>query len=294
MKTPSIQMVQALCLIGLFTGPFQVLCLREIPLTMFYNSVDDQYVNCSLETELELTKSGKIPLPEQYNATWKKATQHWDSLSQTVRSFSAIYGTAIVAYTVGDSLYRDFNTAAREAGKSQDSYEQYAFKDFHLLLTKALQAKKTSNCCEVFRGINGIHFATSNKAVVRFGQFASSSLDKKVAQGYGEDTFFSIKTCYGVPIRDFALNKTEKEVLIPPYETFTVTNYTKTQKGIFIRLESLSVFSRFNCEELKGVNTKKAIITGAVVLGVIVSVGLIIGLVVVQTRKLRQRRSVPI
>ncbi|XP_032090751.1 erythroblast NAD(P)(+)--arginine ADP-ribosyltransferase-like isoform X2 [Thamnophis elegans] len=229
-----------------------VLCLVEIPLNMFSNSMDDQYIDCSSTREFKLQESGNIPLEEKYQKTWETAKSHWDSLGQTVGSFSAIYGTAIVAYTVGDSLYRDFNTAAREAGKSQDSYEQYAFKDFHLLLTKALQAKKkTSDCYEVFRGINGIHFTTSNKAVVRFGQFASSSLDKKVAQGFGEDTFFSIKTCYGVPIHDFSFHEKQKEILIPPYETFTVTNYTKTQNGIFIRLESLKVYSHFNCEVLK-------------------------------------------
>ncbi|XP_013927712.1 PREDICTED: erythroblast NAD(P)(+)--arginine ADP-ribosyltransferase-like [Thamnophis sirtalis] len=235
-----------------FNFPGQGLPSNQITLDMSENSADDQYIDCNPKREDELKNSEKLPLPEKYVETWEKAKSHWNSLGQTVGSFNRIYGIVIVAYTVGDHLYRDFNTAAREAGKSQDSYEQYAFKDFHLLLTKALQAKKkTSDCYEVFRGIKNIHFATSDKAYVRFGHFASSSLDKKGAQGFGEDTFFSIKTCYGVPIHDFSFHEKQKEILIPPYETFTVTNYTKTQKGIFIRLESLKVYSHFNCEVLK-------------------------------------------
>ncbi|XP_058035376.1 NAD(P)(+)--arginine ADP-ribosyltransferase 2-like [Ahaetulla prasina] len=250
MKKVILAVVAALCVIALVVGLVLGLRCRQITLDMSKDSVDDQYISCYPKRLTELKNSGNIPLPKIYFSTWKTAKQHWDNLGQTAGSFDPIYGTAIVAYTVGDSLYRDFNTAVREAGKSENSYKQYAFKDFHLLLTKALQAKRTSRCYEVFRGIKGICFNTSNMAKVRFGQFASSSLDENVAKGFGEDTFFSIKTCYGVPIHDFSYYKEQKEVLIPPYEKFIVTNYTKTQKGIFIKLVSLEVFSRFNCEEL--------------------------------------------
>ncbi|KAL7977896.1 hypothetical protein Chor_010848 [Crotalus horridus] len=245
METPALQTVRLLCLIGLLPRPLQVLCLSEVPLTMFYDSVDDQYIDCSSTGQ----KSGKIPLEGKYSKTWEMARSHWDSLGQTVGSFDPIYGTAIVAYTVGDDLYRDFNTAVREAGKSQTSYDQFAFKHFFFLLTKAVQAKRTEDrCYEVFRGIKGIRFTVSDE-VVRFGQFASSSLDKEVAQTFGEDTLFSIKTCYGVPIYDFSYQKDQKEVLIPPYETFTVISQ-ETTKGVFVRLESRGVFSHCNCEVL--------------------------------------------
>ncbi|XP_029142990.1 NAD(P)(+)--arginine ADP-ribosyltransferase 2-like, partial [Protobothrops mucrosquamatus] len=210
---------------------------------MFYDCVDDQYIGCSSTRQ----KSGYIPLEGKYNKTWERARSHWDSLGQTVGSFDPIYGTAIVAYTDGDDLYRDFNTAVQEAGKSQNSYDQFAFKHFFFLLTKGLQAKKTDDrCYEVFRGIKGIRFTVSDK-VVRFGQFTSSSLDKKVAQKFGKDTLFSVKTCYGVPIYDFSYYPDQEEVLIPPYETFTVINHERNQNGVFIRLESRGVFSRFNC-----------------------------------------------
>ncbi|XP_032090677.1 NAD(P)(+)--arginine ADP-ribosyltransferase 2-like [Thamnophis elegans] len=227
----------------------QVLCLQKIPLGMSTNSVDDRYIGCNPRRELKLLKPGYIPIPIKYMAIWRRARSHWAKLGQTVGKFNPTYGTAIVAYTISSNLYRDFNNAARQAGRSQSSYNHYSFKDFHLLLTKALQAKRIQNkCYEVFRGIRDIHFTVHSKQFVRFGQFASSSLLKNKAQAFGTGTLFSIKTCHGVPIYDFSYYPSEMEVLIPPYEMF----FVKGHKGRIIRLESLGVASRFNCEVLKG------------------------------------------
>ncbi|KAG8147579.1 hypothetical protein E2320_000219 [Naja naja] len=215
---------------------------------MFNHSVDDQYIDCSHARLLELQVPGTLPVEKKYRKTWETAKSYWDGLGQSIGSFNPIYGTAIMAYTVGDDLYRDFNTVAREAGKSQDSYDRYAFRDFHLLLTKAVQAKPKKSCYEVFRRIKNICFTISDKAVVPFGQFASSSLDKMVGQRFSEDTFFSIWTFYGVPVNDFSYNPHEKEVLIPPYEMFAVTGQRRTEKQVDIRLQSRGVFSHCNCE----------------------------------------------
>ncbi|XP_063157977.1 NAD(P)(+)--arginine ADP-ribosyltransferase 2-like [Candoia aspera] len=247
MKTPPLWMALLLCLMGLFTGPFQVCCLLEVPLTMFDDSVDDQYIDCSPTREARLQKQGYLPLEEKYRQTWENASRHWAQLGQAAGSFNPTYGTAIVAYTVGDNLYGDFNAAVREAGKSQSSYQSFTFSEFHFLLTKAVQSRGTKpSCYEVFRGITGVHFTVSKK-LVRFGQFASSSLEKKVAQEFGEDTFFLIRTCHGVQIDDLSFHPHQEEVLIPPYEVFSVANHSKSPRGVTIRLESEGRFSNFNC-----------------------------------------------
>ncbi|XP_060539243.1 erythroblast NAD(P)(+)--arginine ADP-ribosyltransferase-like isoform X2 [Pantherophis guttatus] len=247
MKT--IQAVQGLCLLAILMEPLQVLCLQKIPLDMANNSVDDQYIDCNPMRELKLQEPGYLPIPPKYKTTWKRATEHWDKLGQSVGNFNKIYGTAIVAYTADGDFCEDFNKATRTARKSRSSYNRYAFKDFHLLLTKALQAKNNKGkCYEVFRGVENIQFTVRIKQLVRFGQFASSSLVKKEAENFGTGTFFSIRTCYGVPIDDFSYFPEEMEILIPPYEKFIV----KSQKGRTIRLESQGVSSWFNCEVLKG------------------------------------------
>ncbi|KAK9395889.1 NADP -arginine ADP-ribosyltransferase 2-like [Crotalus adamanteus] len=127
MKTPTLRMVQVLCLIGFFAGPLQVLCLDNIPLDMSENSsaVDSVSASASLLPPL-----------------WTE--QRPKSLATT--------------------------------------------------------------------------------------------------------TLFSIKTCHGVPIDDISVIPDEKEVLIPPYETFVVRRKDNVSP---IRLESDGVYSRFNCERLQ-------------------------------------------
>ncbi|XP_039183758.1 erythroblast NAD(P)(+)--arginine ADP-ribosyltransferase-like [Crotalus tigris] len=253
MKIPTVRTVQVLCLIGFFTGPLQVLCLKKIPLDMSKNSVDDQYINCHPKKEFKVEKPGYLPIPMKYMSIWNAARGYWAKLGPSVSKIKPIYGTAVVAYTMGGGLYRDFNNAVRDAGKSKYSYNHFVFKDFFFLLTKFVQARKiTGKCYEVFRGVSGIHFKVHSKQLVRFGQFASSSLVKEKAESFGQDTFFSIKTYHGVPIYDLSYYPHEWEVLIPPYEMFIVTHQQKTLKGVTIRLKSQGVSSRFNCEALKG------------------------------------------
>lgn len=219
---------------------------------MSKDSLDDPYYNCHSKIEENLKIPGYVPLPKKYLATWNAAKGHLAKLGPSLGNFNHFYGTVIMAYTIGDSLYRDFNTAVRGGGKSKYAYKHFAFKDFYYFFNRALQAKKTVPACyEVFRGIKGIRFTVPGK-VVRFGQFASSSKIKKIAQGFGEDTFFSIKTCLGVSISPISLRPYQQEVIIPPYEMFTVISRKKTAKGVLIRLVSQGFFSRFNCDTLKG------------------------------------------
>ncbi|XP_029142506.1 NAD(P)(+)--arginine ADP-ribosyltransferase 2-like [Protobothrops mucrosquamatus] len=272
MKTPTLWMVQVLCLIGFFAGPLQTsqteglqtivaysslqdfdraLNVINMPLNMSEKSVDDQYINCKPPKVLPPESSRYIPVPTNYKTTWQKAKRHWAEVGKSITDLTPMQGTAIVAYTLADNLYRDFNAATRVAGSSQNTYNQFAFKDFFFLLTKGVQARKKKNnkCYDVFRGVQGIRFNVRNGQQVRFGQFTSSSLSEQVARGFGQDTFFSIKTCHGVPIDDISSFKGEKEVLIPPYEKFVVKSKVNVSP---IRLESKGVYSRFNCERLRG------------------------------------------
>ncbi|XP_039174995.1 erythroblast NAD(P)(+)--arginine ADP-ribosyltransferase-like, partial [Crotalus tigris] len=225
----------------------EVLCLDNIPLDMSENSVDDQYINCNPPKVLPRESSGYIPVPTKYKARWEIAKKHWTEVGKSITDLTPMQGTAIVAYMLPTDLTRDFNKATREAGISQESYSQFAFKDFFFLLTTAVQARK-GNCREVFRGVRNVHFNVRKGDRIRFGQFTSSSSEKGVAETFGTDTVFSIKTCYRVPIDDISPMTYEKEILIPPYETFVVRSKDNVSP---IRLESDGVYSRFNCERLQ-------------------------------------------
>ncbi|KAG1966965.1 NAD(P)(+)--arginine ADP-ribosyltransferase 2-like [Pimephales promelas] len=102
-----------------------------------------------------------------------------------------------------------------------DQYLACGKKMAYLVRNKYL--KKESNTSTEFKK------AWQEGTEVRFGSFASSSLDRKVAQGFGTKSCFEIKTCKGVNVIKYSKYPEQKEVLIPPNETFKVTA-VKTRK----------------------------------------------------------------
>ncbi|KAJ7320268.1 hypothetical protein JRQ81_019779 [Phrynocephalus forsythii] len=234
--------------------------VKEHALDMALNSFDDQYKGCveMMEAELEGLNRTEFASSQLYAETWEKAVSRWDERMASLavaRGLKPEHGIALLAYTDSKGLYQDFNTAVREAGRTQDTYlNGFNFKTFHFLLTRALQLlRKTSSprCQEVYRGVN-VRFITERLKQVRFGHFTSSSLKKEVAERFGTDTFFTIKTCHGVNIKNFSFSPTQEEVLIPPYEKFKVVNFTKDTKTTYIHLLSLEESSVHNCVFVKG------------------------------------------
>ncbi|XP_058627595.1 ecto-ADP-ribosyltransferase 5-like [Onychostoma macrolepis] len=168
------------------------------PLDMALNSVDDQYKGCTEEMGdlvktkyLEIEKSASA----EYNKTWQegeqKAKKPEDNLQQ-------IHSVVIHVYTNKDSkVYSNFTSATRT---DKQKYKEGTFKwySLHFLLTEAIQIlKKTQNrCYTTYRGAN-IKFDVQSKEV-RLSSFSSSSLDRKVIQGFGNVSCFEIYTCEGI------------------------------------------------------------------------------------------------
>uniref|UniRef100_A0A8B9DTM3 NAD(P)(+)--arginine ADP-ribosyltransferase n=1 Tax=Anser cygnoides TaxID=8845 RepID=A0A8B9DTM3_ANSCY len=215
--------------------------IKEVAMDMVLSSFDDQYQGCSrmMEKELEELNRTEFASPA-YTEGWRGAEQ----------------AVAVLAYTAEGDLYRQFNAAVREGGRSREHYLQsFPFKTLHFLLTKALHTLRDAqgqNCHRVYRGVKGTRFTAQLHQTVRFGQFTSASLQKKVAQSFGQDTFFFLDTCYSVPIQNFSFYPGEDEVLIPPFEVFKVTNFTRDRDGNFIHLRSQAARSTYNCEFVKG------------------------------------------
>ncbi|XP_050570174.1 NAD(P)(+)--arginine ADP-ribosyltransferase 2-like [Cygnus atratus] len=234
--------------------------IKRMAMDMAQNSFDDQYRGCRYKMEEELKKLYHTEFKNQiYAKTWRRAVQKWKyqwgnfNHPQVLRKEQAV---AVLAYTAGTGLYSQFNAAVREGGRSRKYYLQYfPFKTLHFLLTEALRTLRDAqghNCYHVYRGVKGILFTAHLQQTVRFGQFTSTSLKKEAAQKFGQDTFFFVYTCYGVPIKQFSFYPGENEVLIPPYETFKVVNVTRQFSRSIIHLRSLVARSTYNCALLKG------------------------------------------
>ncbi|XP_067835704.1 erythroblast NAD(P)(+)--arginine ADP-ribosyltransferase-like [Heptranchias perlo] len=163
---------------------------------------------------------------------------------------------AVYAYTVETPrFYSMFNEAVRRYGVNDAIYaERFNFKSFHYLLSTALQKLRVdsgSKSYPTFRGFN-MQTDTNVGAEIRFGYYASSSLDEEVALIFinmteKTNTMLEITTQYGVPIQECSNQPDEKEILIPPYEKFQVRKIVSREYGTKIQLTE---------DGLKGTNVK--------------------------------------
>ncbi len=190
---------------------------------MALNSADDQYKGCTEEMAqlvktkyLEIEKSASA----EYNKTWQEGEEN---AKKPEDNLTRNHSIAIHVYTNKDSkVYSNFTSATRT---DKQKYKEGTFKwySLHFLLTEAIQIlKKTQNrCYSTYRGTNVTVDVQSKE--VRLSSFSSSSLDRKVIQGFGNVSCFEIYTCEGADLTRYSKYPEEKEVLIPPYETFNVT-----------------------------------------------------------------------
>ncbi|XP_039573722.1 NAD(P)(+)--arginine ADP-ribosyltransferase 2-like [Passer montanus] len=239
--------------VALLAMTVATVALKVVPLDMARDSFDDQYRGCghAMTTALPSLYYFESQVNPLFAQTWVKAEAEWRKRGSPVSPLvSPAQAIALMAYTTKD-IYKDFNTAVRAAGRSHQEYRNnFHFKTLHFLLTKALvtlRHAQNRQCRHVFRGVHDVQFQARRGQRVRFGQFTSTSLSKEIAQKYGTDTMFDVHTCHGVDIQAFSFYLSNREVLIPPYETFKVTKVTRNGKRAWISLRSTGTFSKHNC-----------------------------------------------
>ncbi|XP_073712779.1 NAD(P)(+)--arginine ADP-ribosyltransferase 2-like [Misgurnus anguillicaudatus] len=223
------------------------------------DSVDDQYNGCRLEME----KLVKKYLPEEIRANISGFGTVWENSENNISgpkdNLKRNHLIAISVYT-GVIVYRKFNEDVR-TGKQK--YEDKTFKwySLHFWLTQAIETLKRTQegCKKTFRGTS-VTFEDVNNTEIRFGSFATSSLDRKVTTNFRKQSCFEIQTCHGVDVSKYSQFPNQKEVLIPSYEKFKVTNIRTGQKGDWcntvVELKSTGIKSYLNCA-LASVKPKK-------------------------------------
>ncbi|XP_074385417.1 NAD(P)(+)--arginine ADP-ribosyltransferase 2-like [Zonotrichia albicollis] len=239
--------------LALLAMTLAITAIKVVPLDMARDSFDDQYRGCgpAMMAVLPALHNFEFQVNPLFTQTWVKAEAEWRKRGSPVAPLaSPAQAVALMAYTTKD-IYKDFNAAVRVAGHSRQEYRNnFHFKTLHFLLTKALvtlRHAQKAKCHHVFRGVHDVRFQARRGQKVRFGQFTSTSLSKEVAQKYGTDTIFEVQTCHGVDIQAFSFYLSNREVLIPPYETFEVTKVTRNGKRAWITLRSSGTYSKHNC-----------------------------------------------
>uniref|UniRef100_A0A8C3P0B2 NAD(P)(+)--arginine ADP-ribosyltransferase n=1 Tax=Cyanoderma ruficeps TaxID=181631 RepID=A0A8C3P0B2_9PASS len=231
------------------------------PLDMAQDSFDDRYQGCgpAMTAALPALNRSEFQKNPLFAQVWPNAAAEWQRRAPLFSILSSqAQATAIMACTMND-LHKEFNNAVHVAGRSPQEYQDnFQYKTLHFLLTQALGTLRDirgPQCYNVFRVVCGVQFKAQRGDIVRFGRFSWASLSKRTAQCFGTDTAFQVHTCHGVDIREFSVYPGEKEMLIPPFETFEVTQVTQKGNKVQIQLRSNGNYSKYNCEWLQGDTT---------------------------------------
>ncbi|XP_043084571.1 ecto-ADP-ribosyltransferase 5-like [Puntigrus tetrazona] len=228
------------------------------PFNMALDSVDDQYDGCTEEmAHLVMTEylEKELNNSAQFKAAWQEAESN---VSVPEDGLTKNHLIAIYVYT-DKEVYRDFNSAVR---REKENYKNmtYPWYSLHFLLTEALQRLKRTQkgCKSTYRGTDVEFDSQVLNTEVRFGSFASSSLNRSVAEGFGGVFCFEIYTCEGAEVANYSKFPDEDEVLIPPYETFKVSAVRNRTDDIDLwcqtvfTLESSGKISDLNCRLFNG------------------------------------------
>ncbi|XP_029622365.1 ecto-ADP-ribosyltransferase 5 [Salmo trutta] len=234
--------------------------MKPFPLDIAPKSIDDQYEGC-IKYMYNEVKTVYLPRERNtstdFNNAWNEAEE---KAKPSIRGLQKEHSMAIYVYTNDEpEIYRVFNRQVRDGRSNYGTTFQY--HSLHFYLTEAIQIlKQSKTTCMITYRRTDVYFDKDvvNKNI-RFGTFTSSTLNKTLGRdSFGETSCFNITTCFGADISHYSVFTEEREVLIPPYEVFTVTNIqTKSPENnllceVVYTLVSTGVQSDLNCKLQNG------------------------------------------
>lgn len=222
---------------------------------MVDESVDDKYEGCSDKMKNILDQ----------NFAKERKFVGWKTNNMCAEEAFKIRGPEDVALTK-DHLqaictytgYINYDLINQDIREQKNTYgTSFKFHTLHFFLTTAIQILNPhGQCYTTYRRTKDTYEGQVGQTV-RFGCFASSSIESDLTQ-FGKNTCFKITTCLGADLKQYSKQgKAESEILIPPYETFTIKN--KLPKGLtdcemVYVLENKGHHSNLNCKLVQTVS----------------------------------------
>ncbi|XP_059706168.1 erythroblast NAD(P)(+)--arginine ADP-ribosyltransferase-like [Haemorhous mexicanus] len=226
--------------------------VEVVPLDMAQDSFDDQYRGCgpAMKATLLALNRSEFQQNKKFAKVWEKAVAVWQSQGSPESPLSPDQATAITAFTM-DDLSSTFSHAVCVVGRSRQEYQDnFHFKTLHFLLTNALAMLRDTlkgQCLDMFLLVFIVWIEAQRGDTVWFGEFTSVFLSKPTGD-CSNYMVVELHTCHGMEIQFFTEHLEEIWVLIPPFETFKVIQYTREGDKTQIRFCSTGTSSKYNCE----------------------------------------------
>ncbi|KAM3623455.1 uncharacterized protein V6R79_011416 [Siganus canaliculatus] len=200
-------------------------------LDMAPNSVDDMYNGCKdkMKEQVQIYLENEKNANSEFKEAWELADiwyrNNWMNKRDKLDKEQTM---AIYIYTLERPwVYCGFNAAVRT--QRSEYNKTFTYHALHFFLTGALQTLNTDKrCVTVYRRVGAYFSQDVVNTLFRFGAFTSGSKEDYLDPiEFGDKSCFEIKTCFGADISSYSVYEIEKEVLIPPYEVFKVTDIKK-------------------------------------------------------------------
>ncbi|XP_059579408.1 T-cell ecto-ADP-ribosyltransferase 1 [Alligator mississippiensis] len=228
---------------------------REITPNMMPDAVDDQYYGCTddMERKAPALLEQELNGSKQFRKQWENTATKWEKVTadhsiQFPPDFTESHGRAVIVYT-DKKFHTDFMNAVKKNGKSSAYYKaNFKFKAVHYYLTRALHLLREKAEWRytdvVYRGTKDIYQYKEGEEI-RFGHFTATSSSESIAKEFGTTTFYTIHTTLGVNIMKLSYNASQKEVLIPVNEVFTV--FPKQGSNRYVLKSTGRTYNHLNC-----------------------------------------------
>ncbi|XP_028974233.2 ecto-ADP-ribosyltransferase 5-like isoform X2 [Esox lucius] len=238
---------------------------KEIPLSMVLEAVDDMYDGCTVEMKDKVKEYLKKEMKQNpFKDSWNEAKTCLNDVKERFKKDKDKFNDAelendhikaICAYTAKKPpIYDKFNEDVRTQKNQYTTTFQYHTLHFWLTDAVRLLKEKDPECITSYRRTKDIYIGEVNKEM-RFGYFASSSLDNNSNKIFGEESCFEIFTCFGAYLQSYpGLGNSQREVLIPPYEVFKITAVSKKKdnslwcKTVYKLNSTKKPLSNLNCK----------------------------------------------
>uniref|UniRef100_A0A667WJG6 NAD(P)(+)--arginine ADP-ribosyltransferase n=1 Tax=Myripristis murdjan TaxID=586833 RepID=A0A667WJG6_9TELE len=211
---------ESVCLCVVTEAQTKFIKTKAAAMTEALDSVDDQYIGCEVQMlDKVLGKGGLLQKELDADHDYLEAWNNGRTCRRLIPGAREEHSVALAVFTSDFNFYDKFNDAVSTLGRTVEIYKsKFPYKSLHFLLTDALRILNKTQC---YQGSSGTHqnlSLTAVNSVVRLGAYHwGSPFMERFCQ-----TEYKVTSCLAVDVKDYSCFR-DIDVVIPPYESFTVT-----------------------------------------------------------------------